>query len=126
MKKYILILTVAVMGLAACHSGSNSNIKDFIPGTYVSQARSDYSIANDTLVIEAGKNTENIYIITRKTGYRRITDGKLQPLQHQVKHWSGEWDEQKQILQIMQTGNFLLFYPEKGSLLNGSSEYWKL
>lgn len=126
MKKQILIFAIAVSGLTACHNGSNSSTKDFIPGTYVSQAGSDYSIANDTLVIEAGKNTENIYLITRKTGYRRITDGKLQPLQHQVKHWSGEWDEQKQILQIMQTGNFLLFYPDKGSLLNGSSEYWKL
>jgi hypothetical protein len=126
MKKHILILAMAVIGLAACHSGSSSSTKDFIPGTYVSQARSDYSVANDTLVIEAGKNTENIYLITRKTGYRRITDGKLQPLQHQVKHWSGEWDEQKQILQIMQTGNFLMFYPDKGNLLNGGSEYWKL
>jgi hypothetical protein len=122
----MIILAIAVIGLTACHSGNNSNTKDFIPGSYVSQARSDYSIANDTLVITPGKNTENIYLITRKTGYRRITDGKLQPLQHQVKHWSGEWDEQKQILQIMQTGNFLLFYPDKGSLLNGSSEYWKL
>ncbi|EHQ27522.1 hypothetical protein [Mucilaginibacter paludis] len=126
MKNYIFLMVIAVLGLAACHSGNSSSTKDFIPGTYVSQARSEYSIANDTLVIEAGKNTENIYLITRKTGYRRITDGKLQPLQHQVKHWSGEWDEQKQILQIMQTGNFLLFYPDKGSLLNGSTEYGKL
>ncbi len=126
MKKHILILAMAVMGLAACHSENDSSVKDFIPGIYVNQARSDYSIANDTLVIEAGKNTENIFLLTRKTGYRRITDGKLQPLQHQVKHCSGEWDEQKQILQIMQTGNFLLFYPDKGSLLNGNSEYWKL
>ena len=126
MKNYIFLMALAILGLTACHSESSGNIKDFIPGTYVNQARSDYSIANDTLIIEPGKNTENIFLITRKTGYRRITDGKLQPLQHQVKHWSGEWDEQKQILQVMQTGSFLLFQPDKDSLLNGSSEYWKL
>ena len=126
MKNYIFLIALAVVGLTACQNGGSSSIKDFIPGTYVSQGRSDYSIANDTLEIALGKNTENIYLITRKTGYRRISDGKLQPLQHQVKHWSGEWDEQKQILQIMQTGNFLLFQPDKESLLNGSSEYWKL
>jgi hypothetical protein len=125
MKNYLLILMIAALGLAACHS-ENSNLKDFVPGTYVNQARSDYSVANDTMIIEQGKNTENIYLITRRTGYRRISGGKLQPLQYQVKHWSGEWDEQKQILQIIQTGNPLLFQPNKGSLLNGSSEYRKL
>ncbi|MDB4925514.1 hypothetical protein [Mucilaginibacter sp.] len=125
MKNYIFLMAIAVIGLSACHNQNDNSIKDFIPGAYVNQARSDYSIANDTLIIAPGKNTDNIYLITRKTGYRRIVDGKLMPLQHQVKHWSGEWDSQKQILQVMQTGNFLLFQPDKNSLLNGSSEYNK-
>jgi len=125
MKKQILTLVAAVSGLAACHSGSN-NTKAFIAGSYTAQAKSEYSIANDTLVIEADKSADNVYHITRRTGYQRITNGKLQPLQHQVKRWSGAWDEQKQTLQILQTGKLLLFYPGKGSLLNGSSEYKKL
>jgi len=121
------MLALAGMGLTACNTSSNSNaIADFIPGSYVNQAQSGYSVANDTLIIEKAKSTDNIYLITRKTGYRRITDGKLQALQHQVRHLSGSWDSQKQILEIMQTHTFLIFQPDKRNLLNGVSEYWKL
>jgi hypothetical protein len=124
--KNLALIALAILGLlSACNSGG-STVTNFIPGTYVSQAQSEFSVANDTLVIEAAKNTDNIYLITRKTGYRRIANGKVQPPQHQVKHWTGMWDTQKQILQIMQTGNTLIFQPEQNSLLNGSSEYGKL
>ena len=124
--KNLAFTALAILGLlSACGSGSEAIIS-FIPGTYVNQAQSEFSVANDTLVIETAKNTDNIYLITRKTGYRRITDGKVQQLQHQVKHWTGMWDTQKQILQVMQTGNTLIFQPDKHNLLNGSSEYRKL
>ena len=119
------MLAIAGIGLTACNHNNNA-VPDFIPGSYVNQAQSRYSVANDTLIIEKAKSTDNIYLITRKTGYRRITDGKLQALQHQVKHWSGTWDSQKQILEVMQTHAVYIFQPDKSSLLNGISEYRKL
>jgi len=124
MKKLFISIFAIVGILAACHSISND--QSFIPGTYVNQAQSEFSVANDTLVIVQAKNTDNIYLITRKTGYRRITDGKVQALQHQVKHWTGMWDNQKQLMQILQTGNTLTFQPGQNSLLNGTSIYGKL
>jgi hypothetical protein len=124
--KNLAFTVMTILGfLSACSSGSEAVIS-FIPGTYVNQAQSEFSVANDTLVIEQAKNTDNIYLIIRKTGYRRITDGKVQQLQHQVRHWTGTWDIQKQLMQIMQTGNTLIFQPDKNNLLNGNSEYWKL
>lgn len=124
MKRTILSI-IAIMGiLVACHSINND--QSFIPGTYVNQAQSEFSVANDTLIITQAKNTDNIYLITRKTGYRRISDGKVLPLQHQVKHWTGMWDNQKQLMQILQTGNTLTFQQGQNSLLNGSSIYGKL
>lgn len=120
------MLVLAGIGLTACNNNSGSAIIDFIPGTYVNQAQSRYSVANDTLIITAVKSNNNIYQITRKTGYRRITDAKPQPLQHQIKHWSGTWDQQKQILELWQTHAFYIFQPDKNSLLNGVSEYRKL
>jgi hypothetical protein len=125
MKRILLMLAIAGIGLTACNHNNNA-VADFIPGSYVNQAQSRYSVANDTLIIEKAKSTDNIYLITRKTGYRRIIDGKLQALQHQVKHWSGTWDSQKQILEVMQTHAVYIFQPDKSSLLNGISEYRKL
>jgi hypothetical protein len=125
MRKAILSVLAVAGILVACHS-IDTSIQSFIPGTYVNQAQSEFSVANDTLIITQAKNTDNIYLITRKTGYRRIADGKEQELQHQVKRLTGECDSQKQIIQIMQTGNTLIFQPDKNNLLNGSSEYWKL
>lgn len=120
------MLAVAGIAFIGCNNTNSTAITDFIPGTYVNQAQSGYSVANDTLIIAKAKSTDNIYLITRRTGYRRITDGKLQALQHQVKHLSGSWDSQKQILEVMQTHTFLIFQPDKRNLLNGVSEYRKL
>jgi len=119
-----MILSPLLFLLAAC-SGQQQQA-DFIPGTYVNQARSDYSVANDTLIITAAPNTQNIYLVTRKTGYRRIADGSESKATYQVKKLTGEWDPQKQFLQLMQTGVVVTFQPEQHKLLIGSSEYWKL
>jgi recombinational DNA repair ATPase RecF len=120
----MLLIITGLAGVVACNSGGA--ITNFIPGTYVSQAQSEFSMANDTLVIEPAKNTDNLYLVTRKTGYRRIADGKVQSLEHKVKHWTGEWDTQKQLMQVLQTGNTFIFQPDQHNLLNGSSAYRKL
>jgi len=110
--------------LAACNSKTTSS--DFIPGTYVNQAQSNYSVANDTLVIEAAKNTENIYLITRKTAYRRISDGKVGEPQYLRRQLTGTWDPVKQTLQVMQNETVIIFQPEQHKLLIGTNAYWKL
>lgn len=124
MRKITFLLVISALGLAACNSGSA--VKDFIPGTYVSQAQSEFSVANDTLVIEPAKSADNLYLVTRKTGYRRIVNGKVQAAEHKVKHWTGEWDTQRQVFQVMQTGNTFIFQPDQHGLLNGNSTYKKL
>jgi hypothetical protein len=125
MKTLIKIMLLPISLWTACTNSKNQTA-DFIPGTYVNQAQSEYSVANDTLVIEPAKNTENIYLITRKTGYRRITDGKVQAPQFKIRKLTGTWDAQKQILQIMQNGTLVTFQPEQHKLMIESSEYWKL
>lgn len=123
MKQLLFIAGLAIV-LAACNNDQKS--ADFIPGTYVNQAQSEYSVANDTLIITPAKNTENIYLLTRKTGYRRITDGKVQQLQHVVKRLTGTWDPVKQTMQIMQNETVIIFQPDQNKLLIGSNAYWKL
>jgi hypothetical protein len=125
MKVKIILTALAAMILAACNHQQNT-VADFIPGTYVNQAQSQYSVANDTLVITKAKSTENIYLIVRKTGYRRIGDGKLFPLKHEVKNWTGTWNPPQQVMQIMQAETVLIFQPDQNKLLIQSNAYWKL
>jgi len=121
----VKIMLLPISFLAACTSKSKQVI-EFIPGTYVNHAQSEYSIADDTLQIIPDASTGNSYQISRKTGFRRILNGKLQPEEHQVKSFNGLWDEQKQILQITQNGIILIFQPEGNKLFIQNSEYRKL
>ena len=122
--KFILLGGLAF--LAACQSNRGNAAGDFIPGTYVNQAQSEFSVANDTLVISKAASTDYIYLITRKTGYRRIGEGKLYPLKHEVKHLTANWDPVKQVLQLMQNETTIIFQPEQHKLYIGSNAYWKL
>ncbi|WP_259070348.1 hypothetical protein HDF24_14600 [Mucilaginibacter sp. X4EP1] len=120
MKKLVVSITAIAGILVACHS-INSN-KDFIPGTYTNHAESPYSQADDTLTI-AQAGSDNIYTVTRKTGYHRMVNGKADSLRHQLNRWTATWDEQKEQLVILQTGGILTFPQSGNSLLYGSSEY---
>jgi hypothetical protein len=125
MKTKIILTALAAISLAACQNHSTGS-SDFIPGTYVNQSQSEFSIANDTLVIAKAPNTDYIYLITRRTGYRRIGNGKLNPVKHEVKHLTGEWDPVKQVMQLMQNGTTLIFQPDQHKLFIGTNTYWKL
>jgi hypothetical protein len=123
MKQLFFIAGLAIV-LAACQN--NNSAADFIPGTYVNQSQSEFSVANDTLVITKATHTDYIYLITRKTGYRRIGDGQLYPLKHEVKRLTGNWDPVKQVMQLMQNETTLIFQPDQNKLFIGSNAYWKL
>jgi hypothetical protein len=49
-------------------------------GVYVANLRSEYSIAEDTIVIKDN-------IVTNRVGYSRILNGQLKPKEWRVKKW---------------------------------------
>jgi hypothetical protein len=125
MKHIIYSMLLPISLWAAC-TNKQKQIKDAIPGTYVNQAQSAYSVANDTLVIQADPLTENNFQVTRKTGYRRILNGQPGPEEHQSKTFSGIWDDSKQTLQLTQNGIILLFGPGARQLEVQNSKYRRL
>ncbi|WP_148042769.1 hypothetical protein [Pedobacter jejuensis] len=122
MKVNIFFLTVCAMILAACNSEKST--RSFITGTYVSQSEGEYSIASDTLVIEASES--NNYIIHRKTGFKRITEGKQGKLEYETEEWNALYDEGTNALTETKKGKVITFYPEANKLLVGKREYRKL
>jgi len=80
MKKVLIgcIASFAVMLFAACVLKTND-------GTYVASLKSEYSVAEDTIIIKDN-------IVTNRVGYRRILNGKLKPKKWSVKQWRlNEW-----------------------------------
>lgn len=70
MKKIICIALL----FAACKSTANND------GTYVSHMKGQYSVADDTLILQ------DTFVINR-SGYQKIRNGQIQPKEYKVKQW---------------------------------------
>ncbi|MBL4675920.1 MAG: hypothetical protein JKY70_06915 [Mucilaginibacter sp.] len=69
-KWLVLLIVMAVTG---CASKSSD-------GTYVAILKSEYSIAEDTVILKGD-------LIVNRVGYHRIMNGKWMPKQFKVKRW---------------------------------------
>jgi hypothetical protein len=121
MKNLIYLCAIAVLLITAC---TNDKTRPFIPGTYVNSAGSEYSTADDTLVIEPAES--NNYRIHRKTGFAIIRNGKTGKHQYETEEWKAIYDEGTKTLTETPKGKLITFYPDAGKLLVGKREYKKL
>ena len=120
MKKQIILPALLAI-VAAC---SSDKTKNSIEGTYVNSAKSEYSIANDTLVIEAAEN--NRFLIHRKTGIKLIRNGEIGREQYKQEEWHATYDEGSKTLTESKTGSVLTPLPEAKKLLVERSEFLKI
>jgi hypothetical protein len=121
MKRLLLMGSIAILLLNAC----GSKVKNYITGKYASHEKGEYSISDDTLIIqpygEAGS-----YRITRRSSYQAVRNGKLQPVKQQVHDYAGQFDAKTQVLLIAAKGKQIRFFPEKGTILFSDREYHKV
>jgi len=123
MKTRTLSIAIVLAIVSAC---TVNKIKDFIPGTYVDSASSEYSVAFDTLIIELSEKESNNYLIHRKTGFRRIDDGKPGKDQYETDEWVAVYDPDNGVLNETATGKTITFYPETNKLRVVKREYQKI
>lgn len=121
MKNLIILIVATAIVVSAC---TTDEVRSFIPGTYINSAASEYSVVNDTLTI---RRTEgNNYLINRKTGFRRITEGKVESLKYETEEWAAIYSEASQSLSETARGKVITFYPETNRLMVGRREYRKI
>ena len=123
MKRAYLILAFAIISLTACHNESDT-IKAFIPGRYVKEAKSEYSIAFDTLNITPLSG--NTFLIEHLAGYQPIRNGKMLQKRFKKQKQTGIYDTQKQVMNETTNGRLFIFYPAGQALLIGTAEYHKI
>ncbi|MBO9674154.1 MAG: hypothetical protein J7577_11960 [Sphingobacteriaceae bacterium] len=109
--------------LGACKMGNHK--KDFIPGMYVSHARGEFALASDTLVISVGAG-DNAFVIDRRTGYQRMTDGKLGKQEWGRETWAGVFDPGSGLVREIRKGRLIRFVPDSAYLLIGRRLYRKV
>ncbi len=90
----ILIALIAITAIRCKNKSTNSDLT----GTFISNNKSEYSIASDTLVISAVNQSGKNYQIERKTGFQKIRDGVVQEKEFKNEKWQSTWDEYKQVL----------------------------
>jgi hypothetical protein len=123
MKYLLLFIGMPVLFWSGCKEEAGK-LGDFIPGTYVNEARGAFSRARDTLVIipESGWH----YRLQRRTAYQAVRGGKLLPVRHKVSVLETVFDPVKLELSDPQSGRVFRFDRARKVLLIHSAVYRKL
>lgn len=114
-----LLMLFACSFLFACKNGTGNLDMN---GTYVNQAGGEYSVADDTLVVEHEQG--NKFLIHRRTGFNLISEGKTGRREYETEEWKATYDAKTEVMTETRRGKVLTFYPSK--LMVGNREYKKL
>lgn len=119
-KIQFLIMALAAILLNACNGDNQS-----IVGTYVNHAEGEFSITDDTLVVEHEQH--QYYLVHRKTGFR-IKDeaGKPGKLQQETEEWKAEYDAGSMSMTENRKARVISFDPDKGLLMLENSKYQRI
>jgi len=114
-------VVVVAFGFAACSSGS----APVVAGTYVNTAQSEVSLANDTLIVEAGEG--GTFLLHRHTGYRlRAPQGGWGGWHYEREEWTAAADPQTGVLTESRHGKVITFRREQGTLSVGRRVYRRI
>lgn len=123
MKAIAIVLTsLASLLIVSCknHEASNN-----FPGTYVMQVQGEYAKDFDTIII-IDNNSGKTYSIQNRTGYQKIRNGVVMPLEHKQDNWSATWDEDKEILSEADLGRQIQFKNDGKTLILKNAVYQKI
>jgi hypothetical protein len=112
-----LLFTVCTLLAVACNNRKNSSV----PGVYVTAFKQEFSIVNDTLVIEPFNIESRTYRVSRNSGYHRIRERKILPKEFERENWMATFDEDKQVLQQTEFGKQIYINIKAGTVSFGAT-----
>jgi hypothetical protein len=121
MKIYLnLLALILLLHIAACQGDQE---KAFLKGTYTHSARGEFSVADDTLIVEPAEG--NNFLIHRHTGYNLINDGKLGKRAYEKEEWIAIYDDASKTLTEIRKGRLITIYPDSGYIQVGKRKFIK-
>lgn len=121
--KYLFIVSVALM-FTACAGESLSDIKDFIPGSYIRPFETEFAVGIDSLVVQ--EDSDNHYIIFKYSRYQRLMNDISQPVEEHRQKWAGALDEKEKVIREFQGGKVIHFNAKENQLFVGTTAYEKI
>ena len=115
---------LSLLGCAILFAGCNKTAVP-ISGVYVLNFKNEFTITNDTMVIQDYNLTAGSYQVERRAGYRRIRDGKILPKEYSRETWMATFDKDKQVLQENAYGR-QVYIKDDGRSLSYEGTYQKI
>lgn len=121
MKIYLNLLALSILlQLSACQEDKE---KAFLEGIYIHSAKGEFSIADDSLIVEPAEG--NNFLIHRRTGYNRINDGQLGKREYEREEWNTIYNSESKTLTETRKGRLIGIFPDSGYLKLGKGKYIK-
>ncbi|MET3501324.1 hypothetical protein ABIC45_002936 [Mucilaginibacter rubeus] len=114
--KFIIVISCLLLVIACNEKGDKS-----IAGVYVMSFKNEYSIATDTIVIEAYSIEAKSFQVERRDGFHRIREGNVLPKEFKREHWIATYNEEKQVLQESEFGKQIYINQDAGTLSFGAT-----
>ncbi|SDL67898.1 hypothetical protein SAMN04487898_12297 [Pedobacter sp. ok626] len=115
----VLLFTALLFGAGCSNSAINLN------GTYVNHAASEFSIADDTLVVEHTGGLD--YLIHRRTGYQLLDDaGRPGKRILEKEEWQAVYDEGSGTMTENSKSRVISFEVDKGELKLENSRFQRI
>ncbi|MBB5439152.1 hypothetical protein HDC92_002839 [Pedobacter sp. AK017] len=94
-------------------------------GTFVNTAGSEFSIADDTLVVEQGEG--NQFLIHRRTGFSLLDDqGRPGKKQYEKEEWKAVYDRGTEVMTESRNGIMITFNADRSILTAGKRKYKRI
>lgn len=127
MKTLHIFLVVVLMLMSCTGLLKSDDVKYFIPGTFLSTWKTEFSESTDTITIEPQiKHGSEAYAITRRTRTIFFNDGRRADPDYKIRNLTAYYDPERKTLLIENDGSILSFDIDKKEMKRGSIAYRKM
>lgn len=125
MKHLAFFLSICFISMSCEFASTGSDVRQFIPGTYIRSSQHEFGLENDTLIILPQNEMANEYKIIRRWKYARVLDGQKMEPKYEQRQTMAVFDKKESRLVEAPSGDTYSFDPYKKVLFNGTVKYHK-